>query len=259
MDTPLGKSYVKDVKLVADEEGYLKTSYKNLNDDNKTDHENYLVDGSGRRVQAGDDMEGLLRGLVLYPAAYNVGTLSGGVKFQKLFVDFSQGSFMDTGGTLDLALKESGFFKVQGENGTLYTRNGSFSLKDGYLVDLDGRPVLGQDGEIYLGEGFVDISSSGQIRVNDEYVGRLDIVDIDNKEFLRKIGDNHYIVAEDSVVTEMPYEGEVLQGYLETSNMNAISGMVEMINILREFEANQKVIRMQDEMLEKAANEIARI
>ena len=58
---------------------------------------------------------------------------------------------------------------------------------------------------------------------------------------------------------ERPYEGEVLQGHLESSNVNAINEMVEMISLLREFEMGQRLIRMQDEMLEKAVNEIGRI
>ena len=53
--------------------------------------------------------------------------------------------------------------------------------------------------------------------------------------------------------------GRVLQGHLETSNMNAVTGMVEMISLMREFEANQKVVRMQDEMLEKATTELGRV
>ena len=260
LETPLGKSYVKEVKLVADEDGYLKTSYQNLDNQNKTDHENYLLDQRGNRVQLGGNAEEVLRNSVYFAAPYTIGTISGGVRFQKLFTDFTQGGVTDTGGRLDLALNGSGFFKVQGNEGeTLYTRNGSFALTDGYLTDLDGRRVLGTGGPIYIGSGIVDILSNGEVRVNDNPVGRLDVVDFENKEFLRKIGDNYYGVAENSQVQETPYQGEVLQGHLETSNMNPISGMVEMINILREFEAGQKVIRMQDEMLEKAATELGRI
>ncbi|MCK9443983.1 MAG: flagellar hook-basal body protein [Tissierellaceae bacterium] len=260
VETPTGKSYVKEIKFVVDEEGYLKTSYKNLDDENKTDHENYIIDVAGNRIQAGEDMQNLLQGVVYYPAPYVIGTMSGGVKFQKLFIDFTPGNIIDTGGKLDLALKDFGFFKIQGEEGdNLYTRGGSFALTGGYLTDLDGRRVLGQNGEIYLGQGNIDISSNGEVRVDDVYVDTLDIVNIDNTEHLRKRGDNLFYVVENGEIQELPYEGEVLQGHLETSNMNPLSGMVEMVNLLREFEASQKVIRMQDEMLEKAATEIGRV
>ncbi len=260
VNTSRGKSYVKEIKFVVDDEGYLKTSYKNLEDEYKTDYENYIADPSGNRVQQAGDMENLLQGLVFNPPPYVIGTMSGGVRFQKLFTDFTNGVLIDTGGTLDIAIKGNGFFKIQGENGeTFYTRNGSFAITEGYLTDLDGRRVLGRNGAIFLGNGEIDILPRGEIQVNGNQVGILDIVNINNKEFLRKQGDNLFYMAENTEAEENIFDGEVLQGYIEGSNMNPISGMVEMINLLREFEANQKVIRMQDEMLEKAANEIGRV
>lgn len=260
LDTPMGRSYVKEIRFVIDEQGFLKTHYKNLEDEYKTDHENYIIDANGNRVEGQDDIENLLQGLVYNPPPYVVGTMSGGVRFQKLFTDFTKGSFIDTGGKLDLAIKGEGFFKVQGDEGeTLYTRNGSFAITDGYLTDLDGRRILGQNGEIPLGNGTIDILADGSIMIDDEFLDRLDLVNINDSEFLRKRGDNLFYVAENADVQEEVFGGEVLQGHLETSNMNPISGMVEMINLLREFEANQKVIRMQDEMLEKAATEIGRV
>ena len=262
VNTPQGKSYVKEVQFVIDDDGHLKTSYKNLEDEYKTDYENYLIDNDGNPIEAvnGNIDENFLEGLIYYPPPYIIGTISGGVKFQKVFTDFTHGDFIDTGGKLDIGLKGDGFFKIQGEDGeVLYTRNGSFTITDGYLTDLDGKRVLGQNGEIYLENGVIDILSNGEIRVDDNHVDYLDIVNINNKEFLRKRGDNLFYMAENADAEEDVYVGEVLQGYLETSNMNSISGMVEMINLLREFETNQKVIRMQDEMLEKAANEIGRV
>jgi len=260
LETPLGRSYVKEIEFVVDDEGYLKTSYKNLEDENKTDYENYIINNNGDRLQGEGDLINTLQGAVYYPPAYVIGTMSGGVRFQKLFIDFSPGSLIDTGGKLDLAIKGNGFFKIQGEDGEiLYTRNGSFAITDGYLSDLDGRRVLGLNGEILLDGEEIDILPNGEVRVDGEIIDVLDIVDIDNKEFLRKRGDNLFYVVENGNVEEVPFQGEVLQGYLESSNMNPLSGMVEMVNLLREFEANQRVIRMQDEMLERAANEIGRV
>lgn len=260
VNTPRGKSYVKEIRFVVDEEGYLKTSYKNLEDEHKTDYENYIVDSNGNRIQQEGDMENLLQSLVYNAPPYVIGTMSGGVRFQKIFTDFTNGGLIDTGGQLDIGIKGNGFFKVQGENGeTLYTRNGSFAITEGYLTDLDGRRILGRNGAISLNGGTIDILNNGQVMVDGGPVDILDIVNIGNKEFLRKQGDNLFYMAENTVAEENIFDGEVLQGYLEGSNMNSISGMVEMINLLREFEANQKVIRMQDEMLEKAANEIGRV
>ncbi|MBU5436715.1 flagellar hook-basal body protein [Tissierella sp. MSJ-40] len=261
VNTPMGKSYVKDIRFIVDENGYLRTYYKNVNDEYKTDYENYITDASGNPIQGDQgDMENFLQGIVYNPPAYVVGTMSGGIKFQKNVTDFTQGNMMETGGALDLGLKGQGFFKVVGENGqTQYTRDGSFTISDGYLTTLEGNRVLGMNGEIYLTGKDIDITNKGQVIADGNLVDTINLVDINNKEFLRKIGNNLYTMAEEVNAEEIPFEGEVLQGYLETSNVNAITGMVEMITLLRDFEASQKVIRIQDEMLEKAANEIGRV
>lgn len=262
VETSRGRSHVKDIKFVVGEDGFLKTSYKDLQDNNKTDYENYIIDRNGNRIQGqGGDMEALLEGIVFNPPAHVVGTMSGGVRFQKVFTDFTHGNIIDTGGRLDLAIQGDGFFKVAGENGeTLYTRNGSFAINDGFLTDLDGRRILGTAGQIPMNiQGEINIGRNGQVTIGGNPVGQLDLVTIDNKEMLRKRGDNLFAVVENGEPGENQFTGQVLQGHLETSNMNAISGMVEMITLLRDFEANQKVVKMQDEMLEKAATEIGRV
>lgn len=259
IDTSRGKSHVKEIQFVVDDEGYLKTSYKNLNDEYKTDYENFILDRNGNRVQGEGDIEAMMEGLVSQPPAHVVGTMSGGVRFQKIFTDFTSGGLMDTGGKFDLGLQGDGFFKVDVEGETLYTRNGSFTASQGFLSDLDGNMVLGRNGQIPVAGGEFLVSANGEVTVGGEFVDTLDVVDIDNKEFLRKRGDNLFYVVENGQVAEEEFTGEVMQGYIENSNMNPISGMVEMINLLREFESGQKAIRMQDEMLERAANEIGRV
>ena len=259
LNTPNGKSYVKEIQFVVDDDGYLKTSYKNLNDEYKTDYENSILDRFGNPVQGAGNIEGLIENLVTFPAPYIIGTMSGGVRFKNIFTDFTNSGVIDTGGNLDFALEGDGFFKVAIGEDIFYSRNGSFTISEGFLTDIDGNRVLGLNGEIPLDGGEVVVSPNGNISIGDEYIDRLDIVNINNKEFLRKRGDNLFSVAENAEIEEEEFIGQVLQGHLETSNMNPISGMVEMITLLREFEAGQKVIRMQDEMLEKAANEIGRI
>lgn len=273
METPDGISHVKEVKLTMDEEGYLKTFYKNLNDDYKTNYENYLVDRQGNKIQNTGNIEETLKANIYEAPRFVVGTMSGGVNFKAIHTDFTQGAFMDTGGKLDLALNGEGFFKLgakpdSDEEGTFYTRSGSFAINNGILTDLDGRPVLGQAGEIEISGANVDILGNGSILVDDVEVGRLDIVNIDNKEYLRKVGDNKYSMAymnpgrvneEQIPAEESDFTGIVLQGHLETSNMDAITGMVEMISLMRDYEANQKIVRVQDEMLEKATSELGRV
>lgn len=265
--TPYGEdSYVKEIQFIIDDEGYLRTYYKDDKGEYKTDYENYITDGAGNPIQGVGNLEGLLDEIVYHPPSHVIGTMNAGVKFKKIATDYSPGNLIETGGTYDLALIGEGFFKIQGEEGdTYYTRDGSFLLnEEGYLTTLRGEMVLGTGGPIAIDGEEVEINSDGVVRVDGNVVGSLDIVDIENKEFLRKIGDNLFQMevnenGEEIPAEEVPFEGDVLQGALEGSNVNAISEMVEMITLLREFEAGQRAIRVQDEMLEKASNEIGRV
>ena len=260
ISTPMGDSYVRDIRFTIDDEGYLRTYYQDGRDDLKTDYENYITDGRGNRLQGQGNMEALLRGAVYNPPTHVVGTMGPGIKFQKMVTDFTQGHVMETGGKYDLALNGAGFFKIAGEDGNYYTRDGSFIVDNqGRLTTLRGEVVQGINGPIYINGEDVFIDINGQVTVDGTIVGILDIVDLENREFLRKIGDNLYAMAEGVQPEEVPFEGEVLQGYLEGSNVNAINEMVEMITLLREYEAGQKAIRVQDEMLEKSSNEIGRV
>lgn len=260
LDTPNGRSYVKEIKFVVDEDGYLRTNYKNLNDEIKTDNENYILSRNGQRIQNIENIEEFLAGNTVIPDRHIIGTMSAGVKFDKSFIDFTAGGIMDTGGVLDIALKGDGFMKVQGEEGeTFYTRDGSFAVSEGFITDASGRRLLGTNGPIAIRDGSLSISENGSISIDENIIGQLDIVNITNAEFLRKRGGNLYVMADNVDAEETPFEGQVLQGHLETSNMDPISGMVEMITLLRDYETAQKAIKMQDEMLEKAATEIGRV
>ena len=279
VETPHGKSYVKEIKFMVDEEGYLKTFYTDnkgdLNSDNidekypkRTDYENYITDGHGNRLnQNNGEIDQLLAESVYNVNPNIIGTMNAGVKFQKILTDFTPGNIVETGGKFDIALNGPGFFKVQGEEGrTYYTRNGSFTLNnEGNLSTLDGREVLGTGGPINIdGEEF-EVLEDGTVVVDGNEAGNLGVVDIQNREFLRKIGDDLYDVIRDENgdpiedLDEGPFTGQVLQGFLEESNVNAITEMVEMITLLRDFEMGQKVIRTHDEMMDKASNEIGRI
>lgn len=259
--TPNGVSYVKDIRFIVDDEGYLKTFYKNEQDEYKTDGENYILDRNRNPIQGGGNIEGLLEGIVFHPSPRVVGMMNAGAKVKKVVTDFTQGELLDTGGTFDLALRGNGFFKVQGEDGqTYYTRDGSFTVNNmGQLTTSEGYLVMGTGGPIIINGNDVEITKDGQVFVDGNMMGNLDVVNLDNKEFLRKIGNNFYRMAEGIEAEEIPFAGEVIQGFLENSNVDSINEMVEMISLLRNFETCQKAIRVQDEMMEKSANEIGRV
>lgn len=267
METPRGKSFVKEIEVVRTPEGYLKTHYRTDDRDNplKTDYENFLLDKSGKRLRVEDDVEKEIREAVFHPASYVIGTMSRGVRFQKIVTDFTNGGVEETGGTFDLALSDDGFFKVMDPvtEEVYYTRNGSFAYSNGFLKDMEGRFVLaeGEPLELDGSEGLpqISIASDGTLTAGEEVLGKIDVVRVSNREMLRKVGENRFLPAKGEQALELPFEGRVIQGYLETSNVNAIDSMVEMIQLQRDYDTNQRMVRTVDEMLQKSSTELGRV
>lgn len=194
-----------------------------------------------------------------------IGTMSLGVKIGETYTDYSQGSVRSTGGLYDVALSGNGFFSVtstnsSGQTVTRYTRDGSFTLtKDGILVDKEGNKVQGEGGDIHIDPSAksVAIDSDGTITVNGAVVDRIKTTDFEDYDYLVKDQDNLYHTVDGA--KEKKSNASVLQGYTEQSNVNVVSEMVDMITITRAYEANQKVIRSMDSMLDKAVNQVGRL
>jgi flagellar basal-body rod protein FlgG len=195
----------------------------------------------------------------------SIGQLSLGVKIGEVYTDYSQGSVRQTNGTYDMALSGSGFFTVNvvdksGNTHTCYTRDGQFTLtKEGLLVDSEGNAVQGEGGDIYIDTSAksVTISRTGQIVADGKEVDTLKIVDFEDYNYLEKYGDTMYEAL--SGATEKDATAEVLQGYTEQSNVQVVKEMVDMITVTRAYEANQKVIRSYDSMLDKAVNQVGKL
>lgn len=210
-------------------------------------------------VRVDDDSDGYL--------VKGIGDVSLGVKIGETYTDFSQGGFRETGNAYDVALEGDGFFTISttdksGTEHIRYTRDGSFTVtRDGYLVTKDGDFVLGTNNQrIQIpGANTADVSmdSLGNVYANEVLVGRLQIVDFQNKDALSLYGKNMF--------EALPEAGMVAstaltrQGYLETSNVNVINEMVSMITITRAYETNQKMMQTIDSTLDKAVNEIGKV
>ena len=188
-----------------------------------------------------------------------IGKESLGVKIGETYTDYTQGSFKVTGNTYDLALEGDGFFNVSytsksGATTTRYTRDGSFSVNnENMLVTEDGDYLLGEGGRIQVPQGAkITVDEEGNIYADDEYVDKLRITDFNDYNYLQKFGENLYTAVDGA--TEKTADCKVRQGYLEMSNINVISEMVEMITISRAYESNQKAIQTIDSSLEKSVN-----
>ncbi len=179
---------------------------------------------------------------------------------------FQQGSFKQTGNPLDLAIEGRGFFKVQLPNGEIaYTRAGAFKLDDqGRIVTSDGYPL---DPIITIPPDAIDISigEDGTVSVlqpgNTTYtqVGQITLADFPNPAGLRAIGRNLFLETDTSGAPTIGTPGQdqfgtIAQGYIETSNVDVVEEMVNLIVAQRAYEANSKAIQTGDEMLQIANN-----
>lgn len=273
VETPFGNSHNKTLQFTVDNDGYLKTFYR-MNGEIKTNNENYVL-GQNGRIQIPDgqnaelavDEQGNLSANgtnvdnLVYLADKNViGTINSGVREDKVVTSYLQGHLMDTGNALDLALNGEGFFKVRTDKGDIYTRDGSLAIdENGELVTRDGNYVVGSQGSIISDTDGLTINEFGELIINGNVIDRLEVVDIANKEDLRKIGNNYYEVVEGQEAEETAFKGKVVQGYLEGSNVNSVREMVEMISIMRSYETSQKVVKSFDEMLSKVINEVPKL
>ncbi|WP_106796804.1 flagellar basal-body rod protein FlgG [Rhizobium sp. H4] len=171
-----------------------------------------------------------------------------------------QGELTQTGNDLDVALIGKGFFQIQSTDGTtLYTRAGAFNKNDqGQLVTIDGYEVL-PGITIPQGSTELTISRSGEVSVklpgvtDATVLGQLTLADFVNEAGLQPIGDNLFqeTAASGEAVVGNPDEegfGYMKQGYLESSNVDPVKEITELISAQRAYEMNSKVITTADEM-----------
>lgn len=193
-----------------------------------------------------------------------VGNMVFGVEFDETSLDLTVGSLEHTRNPLDVAIAGPGFFVVQTPRGERYTRNGQFQTvpgapgpdgkKTAVLADGSGNPVMGQKGPINLGAGGnVLIDQTGRVFVNNQEVDRLRLVDAPARALVKEGG--NLLSARQPVA---PVNTRVQQGYLEQSNVSAISAMVQMITVQRAYESAQRAISAQDDSLGRLINEVGR-
>lgn len=188
-------------------------------------------------------------------AAPVIGKLGLGVETNENFIDFAQGSFKLTNTKTDVALTDKGFYVVDTPAGERYTRNGNFLIgKEGILETKDGYPVLGEHGYIYLENDRININEDGIIAYSEDgsEVDRLKVVRFDNERYLKKMGNSFYAETQISGPAHIAEGAErpgFLQGYSETSNVNVVNEMVQMIEVNRAYEANQKSVQSEDSMM----------
>lgn len=192
------------------------------------------------------------------PSGMQVGTGVRSVATERLH---SQGSLQGTENSRDLAINGKGFFQVQMPNGdTAYTRDGSFQLdQNGQMVTSGGyliQPTITiPDNALSVSvskDGVVSVTQPGTTQSTN--VGQLQLASFVNPTGLQSIGENLYMETDASGAANentpgLNGVGTLVQGYVETSNVNVVEEMVSMIQTQRAYEINSKAVKTSDEML----------
>jgi flagellar basal-body rod protein FlgF len=167
--------------------------------------------------------------------------------------DLSEGTFEETGNSLDVAIHGDGYFVVDTPAGNRYTRNGHFQLNnEGIVVTSDGNPVLTEDGdqiEIQATDSRIEISRTGEIYTDGGQIGKLGVVQFENPQFMDKVSDTLYKSDAPGTQVEQP---DVIQGKLELSNVQPIIEMTRMIDVHRSYEKAKDLVGKEDERIKKA-------
>ncbi len=169
-------------------------------------------------------------------------------------INFQQGQTMPTGNANDLAIDGKAFFEVQMPNGSkAYTRDGEFQFNaQGQLVTKQGYLVMGDGGPIQMDPNNgapMTVSASGDVSQGDQSKGHLRIMEFTNPGKLTPMTQGLFSANQPGVQPLPSTTSNVRQGYLEGSNTTPTLQMSNLITSMRMFEANQKVITMQDDRM----------
>ncbi len=213
---------------------------------------NALTSGYKRTDAATQPFQTFLLRNMAMPGQPEIGSMNMGSEVSRLDIVSTQGPLRSTSNQLDLALVGDGYFAVNAPGGTRFTRDGAFTIdQTGTLVTKEGFVVRGQNGPIKAnGTEPIGISQDGVVTQGSRTLGRLQITALDPQSLTKEGA---------SLMTGTPRgtaTATVRQGFLEGSTVNPVSEMVELIRVMRSFEANQKSVQAQDETLGQAISKV---
>lgn len=208
-----------------------------------------------------------------------IGPLANGVLAEETVFNFAQGDILETGNPYHIALWEDNvplnpdtgqrphaFFTVQTPDGIRYTRNGDWTVdvnntlvtSEGFLVlDDAGQPITITDPNAFF------VGTDGTVGLNGpdgiDMIAQLGIVSVDDVDLLVRQGNGVYEWTGDGELPPMDGNVELYQGYTERSNVNLQQATVDLMQVMRLYEANQRTIQAYDRSLEKAVNEVGRL
>ena len=151
-----------------------------------------------------------------------------------------------------------GMFTIKTNRGIEFTRAGKFRLNnEGYLVTPDGSQLLGHNGPIKATGNEFKVTDNGEVKVDGRTVDRILVSEFEETGDMKRAGSTAFNAATPRVRAKKDFQ--IKQGYLEMSNVNALQEMVGLMQVMRNFEANQKALSSNDQRLQKAVSELGRV
>ena len=170
-------------------------------------------------------------------------------------INFTPGETQPTHNDLDVAIQGKGFFEVKMPDGTkAYTRSGQFKMSpERTLVTSGGDPVLSQGGTpiTFLPDGgSIVVNLDGTVVQGSSALGKLSVQNFADNSKLKPVAGGYFLAGKDMEAVPVA-KPELMQGYLESSNVAPLREMVDMVLISRAYEANQKIITTFDQTMQK--------
>jgi flagellar basal-body rod protein FlgG len=175
--------------------------------------------------------------------------------------DFSPGPIRTSGNPLDVAIAGDGFFAVTTARGERYTRQGTFTRDgDGSLVTQHGERVQGDGGDLRLGDGDVAVGRDGTIAVDGNIVGRLKVVSFGDTPALVPEGAALFAPAPGAAPAPIDASETRLEpNAVEGANVDAVTGMIELVDVSRGFETYMHAMQRLDEVAQRSINDVGRV
>lgn len=271
VQTENGIHYGKSVQFFKDNDGYLRTFYKNVGgtiDNLKGDlvlgnkgpiyvgEGTYELDDNGNMLVDGTIVDQMIT--MVHPSV--VGTMSAGIRGYSVLTDHEQGQLEMTNNSFDLAIKGEGFFNIDVNGEILYSRNGAFTRNSmNELVTFEGHKVIGLNGPIYIDSDSFSVNAFGEVIQDGEITDKLTMTAFTNIADVYKVGTGYYRERGELTGEKVDFEGEIIQGFVEQSNTDAITEMIQLIGMNRNYETSQKVITTIDDMIAKSVTELGRV
>ena len=170
--------------------------------------------------------------------------------------DLSEGRLERTGAPYDLAINGKGYFVVQTAAGDRYTRNGHLTLNgDGQLITDSGDAIQGDGGPITItaDDGDIHVAADGTVSGKQGQIGKFKVVDFANERTLQKEGDSLYSTAQSPTAVA---NAQIMQGTLETSNVEPVIEISRMIDVMRAYQATATMAQSQDDLKRQAIDKL---